>query len=159
MCDKPQISQDDLKVWEVAINTQMHFNDLLIKMRTTVISIILAVFGTAVIALKDINFKAQIFNCQVPVGIIVLVIGLVFLFAQFLLDRFYYFRLLLGAVNFTRSLDKKYKDAQLLGLTESITKSMPQWQASLILFIYYLIPFILGILAIYIIQFKLIPVK
>lgn len=68
MCEatgKPSLPEDallkhKLTVWKTAIETQMHFNDLLIRMRTTVISIILAVFGAAAIALKDMKWYANI---------------------------------------------------------------------------------------------------
>ena len=36
-----------IKEWEIVINTQMHFNDLLMKLRTATLSIVLAIFGAA----------------------------------------------------------------------------------------------------------------
>ncbi|MFC1480523.1 hypothetical protein ACFL5Y_03650 [Candidatus Omnitrophota bacterium] len=142
-----------LETWKVAMDTQMHFNDLLIKMRTTVISIILAVFGGAAIALKDLKIPpVRICDFDLRISAVVIIIGLVFLAAQAFLDIFYYFRLLLGAVDFTAQLDKKHN---FFGLTKSIQKSIPPCWAYIVLIIYYVIPFALGIAAIWIIQFKI----
>ena len=36
-----------LEEWKTVIQTQMHFNDMIMKMRTTAVSIVLAVFGAS----------------------------------------------------------------------------------------------------------------
>ncbi|MFC1755757.1 hypothetical protein ACFL96_20600 [Thermoproteota archaeon] len=141
-----------ISVWKVAINTQMHFNDLLIKMRTTVISIILAVFGASVIALKDINFKFEIFDCKVHASVVILGIGCVFLFTQFILDFFYYFKLLLGAVDFTEKMDRDYSEYKLFGLTSMISKRISHHCAGVVLFLCYAIPFGLFAFAMHVIH-------
>jgi hypothetical protein len=43
----------DREIWRAAIDVQIHFNELLVKMRTTVISVVLAVFGAVAIALRE----------------------------------------------------------------------------------------------------------
>lgn len=141
-----------IEIWKEAVETQMHFNDLLIKMRTTVISIILAVFGGAAIALRDMDWYADIFGQQFRLSSLVILLGLLFLFVQFLIDILYYFQLLLGSVSYTKCLGEKYNIPELSGLTNSIIKSVPPWRAALILILYYAVPIILGILAICVIQ-------
>jgi len=141
-----------IEIWKEAVETQMHFNDLLIKMRTTVISIILAVFGGSAIALRDMNWYADIFGQQVRLSALIIALGLIFLFVQFLVDSLYYFKLLLGSVEYTRCFGKKYNIPELSGLTESIIKSVSSKSAYLILILYYAIPFLLGILTILVIQ-------
>lgn len=149
-----EMMRNKIEVWKVALKTQMHFNDLLIKTRTTVASIILAIFGASAIALKDeVQFRVEIFDFRCHISVIILVIGLCFLIAQFILDYFYYFRLLLGAVKFTTDLDEDYPE--LFGLTTSITKSISPCKVRVLLIIYYLIPFLLGGFAIWVIQCKL----
>lgn len=146
----------DLELYKMALDSQMHFNELLIKMRTTVISIILAVFGAATISLKDLTLYAQILGRKVHISIVILVIGLIFLACQWLIDFFYYYKLLLGSVKFTEKIDKNYEKFGFFGLTTSIIKSVSPTSAGVILCIYYSIPLILGALTIYIIYFKLV---
>lgn len=145
----------ELELWKVAIDTQVHFNELLIKMRTTVISIILATFGASAIALKDMNWFVNILGCEFRVSVAILAIGIVFLFVQFLIDATYYFRLLLGSVDYTEYIDKKYKDYDLFGLTSCISKRVPRWGALLTLICYYWIPILLGGLVIWVMQCRL----
>jgi hypothetical protein len=145
----------ELELWKVAIDTQMHFNELLIKMRTTVISIILATFGASAIALKDMNWFVNILGSEFRVSAVILAIGIVFLFVQFLIDATYYFRLLLGAVDYTEYIDKKYKNNDLFGLTSCISKKVPRWGAWLTLICYYWIPILLGGFVIWVIQCRI----
>lgn len=135
----------DIEIWKVAINTQMHFNDLLIKMRTTVISIILAVFGAASIALRDMVLHVGIGKMKIHVSAIALMIGIIFIVVQYLVDRFYYFKLLTGAVNFTKKIDEKYKNINgvKFGLTESIIESVSEKNAKILLLLFYGIPLLL----------------
>lgn len=134
----------DLKTWKVAIETQMHFNDLLIRMRTIIISIVLAVFGAFAIALKDSDLSATVITDKARICVIVIKIGMFYLLGQFLIDIFYYYRLLIGAVKFTENLDKKYENIGVFGLSKSISKETPRWLATGAVVIYYLIPILLG---------------
>jgi hypothetical protein len=151
--NQSDISKQDLKVWEVALNTQMHFNELLIRSRTTVVTVAMAVIGATSIALRETNITFQVCSGKVHIGIIILCIGIVFLLAQFIIDYFYYFKLLLGAVKFTTKLDEKYKDKNLFGLTTCINDSISQKRAAGILVAYYLIPILLGLILIVLMLF------
>jgi len=146
----------DLKVWKVAIDTQMHFNDLLIKMRTTVTSIILAVFGAAAIILRDSSLRVKIFDGYHHISVIVLFVGFIFLMGQGVVDFFYYFRLLLGSVVFTKKMDDKYKEHNLFGLTTSISDKIPPCWAGFLVIIYYVVPTVLIWFAIIVMDSKLI---
>jgi len=157
MCNTNQIPEYLVELWKEAIETQMHFNDLLIKMRTTVTSIILAVFGAAAITLKEPQqWYVQILNKDIRLGALVMGIGVVFLIVQFIIDAGYYFPLLLGAVDYAESLGERYNIPELSALTKSITKSVSRKKARRILLLYYLIPILLGVATIVIIQFKLV---
>jgi hypothetical protein len=131
-----------LQIWKVSIETQMHFNELLIKMRTAVISIVLASFGVFSFVLKESSQEpAGLFNIdKAQRSIIAIKVGICFLIGQFLIDFFYYFRLLTGAVNFTKKIDEDYKNLKMLGLTESICKEVPGWLATSMVVIFYAIP-------------------
>jgi hypothetical protein len=133
MNEKKEIDENELnhdrEVWKVALETQMHFNDLLIKSRTTVITVALAVVGATTIALKETNIFFKMCGWEFHVAAIVPLLGVFFLFGQFLIDYYYYFRLLIGAVGFTKELDEKYK---------------ARWM----LMIFYIIPILLGVVLI-----------
>ena len=149
------ILDKDLKIWEIALNTQMHFNELLIRSRTTVVTVAMAVIGATLIAFRETNIKFNICNKEIHIGVIILFIGIVFLLVQFIIDYFYYFKMLLGAVNYTTALDRKYENKGLFGLTTYINRSISQRWAKIILFLYYIIPIALGILLIILIIFCL----
>lgn len=148
-------TKDLIEIWKEAIETQRHFNDLLIKMRTTVISIILAVFGGAAIVVREASWYVNFLNCDLRLSAAVIALGVLFLIVQFMIDRFYYFPLLLGAVKYTATLGERVNIPELSGLTLSINKEVPETRASRVLAFYYFIPIVLGILAIYFIQTQL----
>lgn len=143
--DQEESLEYDMKVWEVALTTQMHFNELLIRSRTTVVTVAMAVIGAALIAFREANITFNICTRHVHIGVVILSIGIVFLCIQFIIDYFYYFKLLLGAVEFTSELDKKYRQQKMFGLTTCINKSISQKRAGRILLAYYLVPIALGI--------------
>jgi len=153
LTEKEKLSHD-LEVWKVALETQMHFNDLIVKIRTAVISISLGVFGAAAISLRDSTLRIDFLGSH-HISFVVLLIGLFFLIGQGIIDYFYYFKLLLGAVKFTESIDKKYKNNKLFGLTSSISNEINYSATKFLLVLYYIIPIALFILALSIIHYKI----
>ena len=148
------------EVWKVAMDTQMHFNDLLMKMRTTVISIILAVFGASALVVKDIPKPlVDIWGWKLHISSIVLFVGILFLVCQYYIDRFYYFKLLLGEVEFTRKIDKDYEGynggEEVFGLTKAINKEIDSDSAKKVLFWFYIGPIIISFIVVVIIQLNL----
>ena len=155
MCNLKLDTKDLIEIWKEAIETQMHFNDLLIKMRTTVISIILAVFGGAAIAVKEVDWYVNFLGFDLRLSAAVVGLGVLFLIVQFIIDKFYYFPLLLGAVKYTGSLGERFNIPELSGLTLSINQEVSEKIAKRVLNFYYFIPIVLGIVAIYFIQVRL----
>ncbi len=114
-----------MKEWQTGIETQIHFNELIIRNRTLVITI-----GTAFIAGIGAAIKFQIDG---TITVIASVAVLIFFGITFLIDYFYYFRLLKGAVKFTSELDEKLRNSQtkipyfnipLFGLTDKINEEV-----------------------------------
>ncbi|MFA5093329.1 MAG: hypothetical protein WC543_05255 [Candidatus Omnitrophota bacterium] len=155
MCKVNLDTKDLIEIWKEAVEVQMHFNDLLIKMRTTVISIILAVFGGAAIAVKEINWYVNFLGFDLRLSAAVVGLGMLFLSVQYIIDRYYYFPLLLGAVKYTASMGERNNLPELSNLTLSIIKEVPDNIAKRVILLYYLIPFVLGVVAIYFIQLRL----
>jgi len=144
--EKGRDVKNDLELYKIGIEAQMHFNELLIRSRTTVITIAMGVMGATVIALRELN----VYFCwgRVHIGVVIPLMGLVFLIGQFIIDFFYYFRLLLGAVDFTEALDRRYADKGGLGLTSAIVKTVSRSRAKLVLAMFYIIPMVLAVVLI-----------
>lgn len=105
-----------LEEWKVVIQTQMHFNDMIIKMRTAGLSVLIAVFGGAAIAIgqypdRFIEIARRDFHVSAPI----IFFGLVLWLAIFLIDYLYYHKCLLGAVERGYEIDKAYEKSQIAG--------------------------------------------
>lgn len=136
------MKEKELEIWKIAINTQMHFNDLIMKIRAIVTSLITAIFGAAAFSLKEARVFVYIIGKEIHISAFIILIGIVFLLAYLVLDFCYYFRLLLGAVNCSAEIEKRNKN---FNLTTNITKrvSVPRAYASLAIF--YSIIILIGI--------------
>jgi len=120
------------EIWEKAVDTQMHFNEMSVKSRQLGLSFVVAALGLAVILLAnegDFSIIIQIPIFDVPwefhvAGIIVLISSFV-LIAVSLLDLNVYHRMLRGAVAFGEEIEKKNLVETImntpLGMTESIS--------------------------------------
>lgn len=132
-----EISKENLELWKTALNTQMHFNDLIMKLRAIVTSIITAVFGAAAIGLlSQITTRIPILDKNVHISFLIITVGIFLLIAYFILDVFYYFKLLLGAVKCSKDIEKKYPS---LTLTSSINEIVTPARAYVCLIAYYVI--------------------
>src|SRR5438128_593525 len=88
-----------LEEWKTVIDTQMHFNDMIIRMRTAGVSVVIAVYGAAALALGQYpNRFLKLAGVPFHVAAPIIAFGLLLLASIFVLDYCYYFRLLLGAV-------------------------------------------------------------
>lgn len=132
--DKTVIDGNVVKVWEKSIDVQIHFNDLIMRNRTIVTSLITTVFGFAAFLLKDVGKTIAIHQCHVSVVSIIIIVGVLFLLAYAVLDFCYYLPLLLGAVNFTLEMDEKFSE---LGLSKSISNSITGKRAKKTLLFFY----------------------
>lgn len=139
-----------LEEWKTVIQTQMHFNDMIMKMRTTGATIVLAFFGAAAIALQ---YEMYLTNCgfSFRASVLIITCGLIMLLGIFVLDYFYYYKMLLGAVERGYQIDRAYKDrtvdgAKMFGLSTEISKAIGRPHLSKILvLIFYGFVFALGI--------------
>jgi len=112
-----QISRDDIKLileeWKTVIQTQMHFNELLMKMRTTAVSIVLAVFGAAAYSLQYERLFLRVNDYSFHASVFIIASGLGMLAGVFGLDYFYYYKMLLGAVKRGDEIDEAYKNRRV----------------------------------------------
>ena len=144
MNNKEEIKNEDrklndhiIRIWEKSIDVQMHFNDLIMRNRTIVLSFITAIFGAAAYVLKDNKLlHVPLCNKNIHISALIVLLGICFLISYAIIDIFYYLRLLIGAVKFTESLDIKYRE---FGLTTKINKEIMHRRAQKILIIHYAI--------------------
>jgi len=135
-----------LKEWEVVIKTQMHFNDLIIKFRSIILTSFATLIGAAIVVFKIYDkFDATYFMY------ILIVVGILWILA-FFLDYFYYHHLLLGAVLQAKKYDEsaEMKKLGLFGLSECITKNNNPLIADILIYAYYFVPLLLMIMYIWI---------
>ncbi len=141
-----------LQEWKIVIRTQMHFNELLMQMRTAGVSIVLAVFGAAAYSLQYDKLFLTFSTYRFHVAVLIIVFGLGMLFGVFCLDYFYYYKMLLGAVERGYEIDKTFKDKlvdgyKLFGMSTMISKAIGKPKRSkYFVWLFYGMVFVLGIL-------------
>jgi hypothetical protein len=114
---------DDRKLlldgYKLIIEVQMHFNDMLMRIRNLAVTLILAVFGAAAYSLdKPLYFNLPRLG-PTHISTLILVFGLVAWCSIWYTDR-YYHDLLGGAVTKSRAIENEF-DEDWLGMTEEIT--------------------------------------
>ncbi len=87
-----------LEVWKQCVDVQMHFNDMEMKIRSLAVTVITAISGAIGYLLKE-NLQSQIEeNSQNHFWVIYLFVGAAAWICFYLMDRFMYHKLLIGAV-------------------------------------------------------------
>lgn len=121
--------------WKSIIETQMHFNDLIIRFRSIVLTVLIALVGTCI----ALNANEKIDEELLPV---LLSFALVFWVTAFVLDRYYYHRLLLGSVNQAMKFDESQlgKKYGLFGLTTCIANAVHPPTSNILISIFYGLP-------------------
>ena len=140
-----------LEEWKTVIQTQMHFNDMIMKMRTTGVSVVLAVFGAAAYSLQFDRLYLTISGYSFHASVLIIAFGLGMLVGVFGLDYFYYYKMLLGAVKRGYEIDEAYKDRQvdntkIFGMTTMIRDEIGKPRKSKVFIgLFYGLVFALGI--------------
>jgi len=113
--------------WKVVIETQMHFNDMIMRVRATGVSVVLAVFGAAAYSLQFVKLVLVISGYKFHVAAPIVSFGLAMLAGLFGLDYFYYYKMLIGSVERGYELDKTFAtlgEPKVLGMTTLIRDSV-----------------------------------
>jgi len=152
-----------LEEWKVVIQTQMHFNDMIMKMRTTVVSVVLAVFGAAAYSLQHKNLMLEICNIKFHAAVPIIGFGLAMLIGIFVLDYFYYYKMLLGAVKRSYQIDDYYKNKEIyrnkiFGMSFLIRDYIGKpGKSKFYIFLFYGLIFILGVVFLFSVFYGYIP--
>lgn len=153
-----------LEEWKTVIQTQMHFNDMIMRIRTTGVSVVVTVFGAAAYSLQFDRLYLQISGVSFHAAVPIVSFGLGMLLGIFVLDYCYYYRMLLGAVERGYEIDKAYKDRKInginiYGMTTLIRDKIgPPGRSKCYIHIFYGIIFILGIIFLYAVFKGYIPI-
>ncbi len=122
--DEARIDQT-IKIWEKTVDVQQHFNDLSLRIRNYVIAFLTATLGFSAFALKE-NYSITVFGVTTSLATFLILAALLPLLAFFLMDRFWYHKLLLGAVENGMKIEKQLKKTlPAITLTTEISKASP----------------------------------
>lgn len=113
---EPQKLKLLIEEWKTVIQTQMHFNDMLMKMRTAAISVVVAVFAAAAAIIGQFpDSYIEIFGRQAHISILVIIFGIALWMGIFIMDYFYYYKMLLGAVKRGYEFDNAFSEVRMYG--------------------------------------------
>jgi len=136
--------------WRTVIDTQMHFNEMLMRTRTAGVSIVITVFGAAAVGLAQYpNRVIMMPGTTIHIAVVVIIFGLMLLTTLFVLDYFYFYRMLLAVVQHGEEIEaesQKAKSPIAFNLTCRISDCMPKRRASLVLLLFYGIPLVSGLI-------------
>jgi hypothetical protein len=136
--------------WRTVIDTQMHFNRMLMRTRFTGVSMVMAVFGAAAVGLAQYPVHAiVVFGVRIHISAAVIVFGLSLLATLFVLDYFYFYRMLLAVVQHAEEMEiaSQQPGAPIkFGLTCCISNAISRKRAAVVLLLFYAIPLVSGLL-------------
>ncbi|QQN63566.1 hypothetical protein JIR23_29330 [Bradyrhizobium diazoefficiens] len=108
--------------WKAVVGVQMHFNDIGMRIRGLFVTILLALFAS-VGFLLDKKLSLSLGPVNVQFATIMPLFGIFISMLFYLMDRYWFHRLLKGSVNHAIEIERRYKN-QLpeLGLSDHIGK-------------------------------------
>lgn len=138
------VNTNAIAIWKTVVQTQMHFNEMLQKVRFVGLTIFIGVMGAAAETLRikpPIRVKLLY---DVHVAFIIQFFALL-LWGALICLEYYFFGLLLGSVAYGKQIEKKCEMLEG-GLTNKITSTVSTRKAERLLFIFYAVPFLGGML-------------
>ena len=116
-------------IWEKAIDTQMHFNEMSVKARQFGLTFVAAALGLGVVLLS----RGQEFAVSVPylgfdlhATVVLVLAGAFALYAVSLLDLNVYHRMLRGSVTFGEDFEENYMK-QIFDLEKGMTQAISHY--------------------------------
>lgn len=124
--------------WQTTIETQMKFNDLIIRFRAIVLSVFILSIGSLLYIYGSGSLAA--IDLTIMLGMLA-----IFWIACFILDLGYYHQLLLGSVRHARKFDENefFRSKGLFGLTEQISMEISLLRTKVTMWVFYLLPIII----------------
>lgn len=114
-----------IDIWKKTVDVQQHFNDIELRIRNYALTILAAVLAFAAYTLKE-NDQVHMFGREWPVAALVLGCSVALWLGFYFMDRFWYHRLLYGAVDQGRFIEKRWgRYLPELALTDAIGRHSP----------------------------------
>jgi hypothetical protein len=122
----PPASLDkQIEAWKKTVDVQQHFNEIELKIRNLAIIITAALFGAVGYAIKE-KLMVDVGCSKIHVGFFMTGAALFFWIAFYLMDRWWYHRLLQGAVKHGLELEQRIgREIPGFSLTKSIGDASP----------------------------------
>ena len=114
------------------MDVQQHFNDLELRVRNYAVTVLAAILGLGGYALKE-GLQTSILGHPTSVATLILLLSILPWLAFYIMDRLWYHRLLLGAVQHGTFIENRWATLiPEIGLTRAISKGSPvkigKWQ-------------------------------
>lgn len=122
---EPDRRKEVIDIWKAVVEVQKHFNDIEMRIRTLFVTMVLAIVAAQGFLMeKGLSFERG--ETRVLYATFVPLLGVVGTFLFYFMDRYWYHRLLVGAVLHGISIEKRYEEAMPeLSLSDSIGKASP----------------------------------
>jgi hypothetical protein len=130
--EKPSVEQQEVyvSIWKIAVDTQMHFNEMSVKARQFGLTFVAAALGLGVVLMsrgQEFSLSVSFFGGFEIHAIVVLVLASAFaLFAVKRLDLNVYHKMLRGAVTFGEDFEENYMK-QIFSLEKGMTQAISQY--------------------------------
>ncbi|KAA5599173.1 hypothetical protein [Blastochloris sulfoviridis] len=121
----PDRRKEVIEIWKAVIDVQKHFNDIEMRIRGLFITIVLAIAAAQGFLIEnDISFNYS--QLKIKSVIFAPILGIIASFLFYLMDRYWYHRLLVGAVKHAIEIEKRFGDTlPELCLTKAIGGESP----------------------------------
>ncbi len=111
-----------IDIWKTIVGVQMHFNELGMRIRGLFVTILLALFAS-IGFLLDKELSLQFGRLNIQFTVLVPLFGIFGAMLFYLIDRYWFHRLLKGSVNHAIQIEKKYRETiPELALSDEIGK-------------------------------------
>jgi hypothetical protein len=121
---KPLTNEELITVWQKAVDTQMHFNEMSVKSRQLGLTFVAASLGLAVVLLSQGKaFNIDFWGWHVHVALLLVLAASLSMMAVRMLDLNVYHKMLRGAVTFGEDLEQAHL-LKILGLNKGMTQSI-----------------------------------
>jgi len=122
---KSERREEIVEVWKTIVEVQKHFNDIEMRIRSLFITMVLAV-AAAQGFLMDKGLSIKFGDTKILYATFIPLLGVIATFLFYFMDRYWYHRLLIGAVKHGIKIEEKYAaEMPELGLSASIGEASP----------------------------------
>jgi hypothetical protein len=120
-----------IRIWEKAVDTQMHFNEMSVKSRQLGFTFIAAALGIATVLLSrgadfSIFFPTRFGTFHLHVSVLLIAISVIAIIAIRRLDLGVYHRMLRGAVTFGEDFEENHLK-KIIGLEKGMTQAVSHY--------------------------------